>query len=747
MSLPKSITKQSMELVKVLPSIFKAAKTIYDISKQVKANKNQCQRLSERVQCVVAILKDGSLDDSNIASMEIALRSLEETLQESVNFVQEFTDSSIISRILHNSDHQDKFEELTTRLSYNAIDLHLALNINSIFDQQQDIFDRQADLAEISSKIDELALEMVKQQEVTLKQNKNIKDEFKKRFDSFKYNLRQDVLKAQKGIEAKIIEEESKLFLHIPYHDLLFEEQIGQGGFADVYKGQWLSQHHQVAIKTIRITYLTDNIKQSVLNEIATMYKIRYNHVLGVFGACIEPNNYALVVEYMSLGSLFDVLQKNEHINSWEDRWSIALQMAKGVNYLHSMSILHCDIKSLNFLMEKAIDGYLVKISDFGLAKIRQETSRQTSEQAQQLVESRGTLQWKAPELLKFGKPSQASDIYSLGIVLWELATRCIPYDGVDEAVICQGVKAGERLEIPQDVPSSFASIISQAWSQEPNKRPTASALIQVIKTFISNTVEKSNIPKISLAQAQANDKDPIKPEAILVANELYTSHNPKLEALISQFQSCSSMNLSKQHLTDSDMDIVIQQAVVNKQCTNLWLECNKITSKGASILANALHNNTTLCELWLYGNQISDTGVHYLATVLAINTTLKKLGLAFNNITNAGVSHLVEMLKKNHTLIMLGLAMNKIGNQGVHALANTIAHENTSLEVLTLDRNEFISDSSIDALVNMIKQNQSMKELWINDCNLSEKGKKKFREKIAFKKDFKLVTTYERSS
>ncbi|CAF4426682.1 unnamed protein product, partial [Rotaria sp. Silwood2] len=352
------------------------------------------------------------------------------------------------------------------QLSHNAADLNLALNVTSLFDQHQDMTDRQADLAEISSKFDEIALAMVKQQQELLNQKKDMKNEFKRRFDSFRFHLQQDVLKAENPVEAKKIEEESKLFLHIPGHDLESEELIGQGGFADVYRGTWLSQRHRVAIKTIRITYLTDSVKQNFLDEVAAMYKIRYDHVLGIFGACIEPNYYALVVEYMSLGSLFDVLQKKERSLSWTDRWSIALQMTKGVNYLHAMSILHRDIKSLNFLMENAADGYLVKISDFGLAKIRQETSRQTTESDGRRVAG-GTLQWKAPELLKFGKPSKASDIYSLGVAFWELATGCVPYEDMDEATISQGVKAGERLEIPDDVPPTFASIISNAWSQE----------------------------------------------------------------------------------------------------------------------------------------------------------------------------------------------------------------------------------------------------------------------------------------
>ncbi|CAF1169755.1 unnamed protein product [Rotaria sordida] len=147
--------------------------------------------------------------------------------------------------------------------------------------------------------------------------------------------------------------------------------------------------------------------------------------------------------------------------------------------------------------MDNATDGYFVKISDFGLAKIRQETSQQTTDSDKQRIVG-GTLQWKAPELLRFGKPSKASDIYSLGVVFWELATGCVPYEELDEATISQGVKAGERLEIPNDVPSTFASIISNAWSQEPSKRPTAQQLIEQIITISPATKETPMISKFS---------------------------------------------------------------------------------------------------------------------------------------------------------------------------------------------------------------------------------------------------------
>jgi Ran GTPase-activating protein (RanGAP) involved in mRNA processing and transport len=222
---------------------------------------------------------------------------------------------------------------------------------------------------------------------------------------------------------------------------------------------------------------------------------------------------------------------------------------------------------------------------------------------------------------------------------------------------------------------------------------------------------------------------------------------NSRLEALIAECQPGSMVCLDKQQLTDADIKIVVQQAIISKRCSGLSLAHNDITPEGASFLADALYNNTTLYELWLYANHVSDVGVRYLAQALAVNKTLKKLGLAANDITDAGVPHLVEMVKKNRTLSMLGLAMNKIGDQGVQMLAHALAQQNTSLEILALDRNELVDDSSVDSFIHMIKRNRSIKELWLNGCSLSEKSQKRLQQAAESKKDFKLVTMYEKSS
>ncbi|CAF5044210.1 unnamed protein product, partial [Rotaria sp. Silwood1] len=142
------------------------------------------------------------------------------------------------------------------------------------------------------------------------------------------------------------------------------------------------------------------------------MQSIHYEHVLRCWGACLEPSYYALILEYMPLGSLYDVLQNEKEFSlSWNDRWSIALQMTKGINYLHLYNppILHRDVKSMNFLMTEGKNGFIVKVGDFGLSVIRRESLRQS---VQPPV---GSLAWHAPELLLLeGTHSIKTDIYAL---------------------------------------------------------------------------------------------------------------------------------------------------------------------------------------------------------------------------------------------------------------------------------------------------------------------------------------------
>ncbi|CAF1297699.1 unnamed protein product [Adineta steineri] len=275
--------------------------------------------------------------------------------------------------------------------------------------------------------------------------------------------------------------------IQIPNAELKLDEEIGKGGFGTVYRATWERTHYTVAVKTLHLIHLASNDKRAFEKELKILHNLRSPHIVTLFGACMEDGNYAMVIEYMSLGSLYKVLHEDKDTDKltleWPERWSIALQAAIGVNYLHQLSpaILHRDLKSANFLLERIYEGYSVKLCDFGVAQIRNATTRQTTGSTERPI----SLSWTAPEILDLEDHTEKSDIYSLGIVYWELFEYKIPYDGCTDGVIRQFVLAGKRLKNFEKTPSTFRTIIERCWAHNPSDRPDGSELIQMIKQCI----------------------------------------------------------------------------------------------------------------------------------------------------------------------------------------------------------------------------------------------------------------------
>ncbi|CAF3576735.1 unnamed protein product [Rotaria socialis] len=236
---------------------------------------------------------------------------------------------------------------------------------------------------------------------------------------------------------------------------------------------------------------------------------------------------------------------------------------------------------------------------------------------------------------------------------------------------------------------------------------------------------------------------------------------NVDLENRMAGYRVGSPINLNKQKLTDSDMQIVIREAIVTKKCTRLCLQNNDITVAGMSMIAEAMHKTTTLEELDLGHNHLTDTDLYPLARELSANETehvvqwkccgivkmkdidkapVKVLNLSNNNIGDEGVRHLVEVIKRKRTLTALHLNGNQISDEGVKLLASALCRPGTNLQKLYLHNNKRITDLSVDVLISMLKGNQSLNTLWLIECTLTSGGRQKiFQEADASKQNFYL--------
>ena len=245
-----------------------------------------------------------------------------------------------------------------------------------------------------------------------------------------------------------------------------YSKKLGEGGFGIVYQGQW--QMVTVAAKKLKATILSPQALVSFKEEAQRHGLLRHPNIVMLYGVCVEPGHYAMVMEFMSRGSLYGLLHSSQDI-PWSLRKTIAENISAGLYYLHHNKIIHRDLKSLNVLLD---DLGQAKLADFGLAILKSETQSTTTTGAKPA----GTVRWMAPELFKRGgKYTESSDIYALGWVFWEIAARKIPFEDEQQAndgVIIEWVKDGERDTIPANIPPQYAQLIGRCWQQRAEDRP-----------------------------------------------------------------------------------------------------------------------------------------------------------------------------------------------------------------------------------------------------------------------------------
>ncbi|KAI3988613.1 hypothetical protein MKX01_026977 [Papaver californicum] len=266
----------------------------------------------------------------------------------------------------------------------------------------------------------------------------------------------------------------------LSHYDILWEEltvgeQIGRGSCGIVYHGMWCGS--DVALKVFYEFKYSDDLLYSFRQEVLLMKKLRHPNVLLFMGAVTSPKHLCIVTEFLPRGSLFQLLQRGTCKIDWRRCVLMALDIARGMTYLHSCkpAVVHCDLKSSNLLVDK---NWTVKVGDFGLSRLNH-AMYLSGKSGKGNIALRP--QWMAPEVMR----NNPSDENSFWVILWELRTQMIPWGTLNSFQVIGAVGfMDQRLDIPKDTDPDWASLIESCWHSEPKCRPTFERLLGHLKVL-----------------------------------------------------------------------------------------------------------------------------------------------------------------------------------------------------------------------------------------------------------------------
>ncbi|CAA0832225.1 Protein kinase superfamily protein with octicosapeptide/Phox/Bem1p domain [Striga hermonthica] len=275
--------------------------------------------------------------------------------------------------------------------------------------------------------------------------------------------------------------------------DLEELRELGAGTYGTVYHGKWRGS--DVAIKRIKKSCFVgrsseqERLTAEFWHEAEILSKLHHPNVVAFYGVVQDGpgGTLATVTEFMVNGSLRHVLiSKDRHLDR-RKRLIIAMDAAFGMEYLHSRNIVHFDLKCDNLLVNlKDSSRPICKVGDFGLSKIKRNT----------LVTGgvRGTLPWMAPELLNgsSSKVSEKVDVFSFGIVLWEILTGEEPYANMHYGAIIGGIVNNTlRPPVPSFCDPEWRLLMEQCWAPDPFVRPSFTEIAQRLRTMSSASLTK----------------------------------------------------------------------------------------------------------------------------------------------------------------------------------------------------------------------------------------------------------------
>ncbi|XP_036969199.1 tyrosine-protein kinase Tec [Acanthopagrus latus] len=263
--------------------------------------------------------------------------------------------------------------------------------------------------------------------------------------------------------------------------ELTFMKELGSGQFGLVRLGKWRAQH-KVAIKAIKEGAMYE---EDFLEEAKVMMKLSHPKLVQLYGVCSQQKPIYIVTEFMEHGCLLNFLRQQRGSFSLGSLLSISLDVSEGMQHLEANSFIHRDLAARNCLVN---DSLVVKVSDFGMARYVLDDQYTSSSGVKFPVK------WSPPEVFNFCKYSSKSDVWSFGVLMWEVFTEGrMPFEQNQNHEVVTLVTKGHRLYRPKMATAAIYDIMQLCWHERPDERPSFSQLCLMISDALEGDTPPPN--------------------------------------------------------------------------------------------------------------------------------------------------------------------------------------------------------------------------------------------------------------
>uniref|UniRef100_U9U9R8 Protein kinase domain-containing protein n=2 Tax=Rhizophagus irregularis TaxID=588596 RepID=U9U9R8_RHIID len=445
---------------------------------------------------------------------------------------------------------------------------------------------------------------------------------------------------------------------HIKYYDYKHFnniQEIGSGGFGKVYRANWKSFHNHLALKSF--FNINNATVKEIVNEINLQRKVDFHENIirfcGITTANQDNNSkkYLMVMEYADSGTLRNYLSERFDNLTWNNKLELAFQLANAISCLHDKDIVHCDLHSNNILVHKNT----IKLADFGLSKRIEESSN---------VQSKlfGMVAYVDPQVFNTKRDNnnqiqvynKKSDIYSIGILLWEISSGRPPFHNESHDVgLAMKILQGLREKPISNTPVDYIKIYTDCWNNEPDNRPTVNQVIAKLNVQLSS-------------EQKSNDEVPKN----IIDSSLYG----EMSQIIENFNKMSIKEIEPSMSLNNNFDIMVNVNEIILLLDNI--DNIEIVYKKHKVINYLNNHNITSQEIyaWLLNNQNASDSMFLLGVFnhfgIEVKVDKQKAFELYQNAANSG-NELESVLTSKKTFELYQEAANLGNPRGMCSLGN----------------------------------------------------------------------------